>query len=64
MLILLHRYINKSLLFSAQNMFCNVILDINTQLLLNYVSRGKPNLPQYIGHFWARAETVNMIVFH
>ena len=41
-------------------MLCNVIHDINIQLSLNYVSRGKHTLPQYRGHFWSRPETDNM----
>ena len=32
------------------NMLCNVIHDINIQLSLNYVSRGKHTQPQYRGH--------------
>ena len=30
-------------------MLCNVIHDINIQLSLNYVNRGKHTLPQYSG---------------
>ena len=41
-------------------MLCNVIHDINIQLSLKYVSKGKHTLPQYRGHFCPRPEIDNM----
>ena len=45
-------------------MLCNVIHDINIQLSLNYVSRGKHTLPQYRGHFWPRLKPDNMYLIY
>ena len=40
-------------------MLFNVILAINIQLLLHYVSRRKHTLPQYREYLWPRPESDN-----